>query len=111
MTGLLLVSATCGVHQLARPVPGSTPDRVRLLQPPAEGLEVSGGLPSGAAPLPFAADRGGETQLEDRVERLVGVGQHRTEQPVELLGRPVPLKAVNGPGPVVGSRPVWPWVW
>ena len=28
----------------------------------------------------------GEPELEDRVERLVGVGQHRAEQPVDLLG-------------------------
>ena len=38
-------------------------------------------------PLPLLADRRGEAELEDGVERLVGVRQHRAEQPVDLLGR------------------------
>ena len=57
------------------------------LQPAAERLEVGGRLAAQVAPLPLLADRGGEPQLEDGVERLVGVGQHRPEQPVQLVGR------------------------
>ena len=57
------------------------------LQPAAERLEVAGRFAAQLAPLPLLADRGGEAQLEQGVEGLVGVGEHRAEQPVELVGR------------------------
>ena len=42
--------------------------------------------PRDSAPLPLLADRRAEAQLQDGVERLVGVRQHRPEQPVQLVG-------------------------
>ena len=66
--------------------PSASAVAVALLEPAAERLEVAGGLAAALAPLPLLADRGGEAELEDRVERLVGVGQHRAEQPVDLVG-------------------------
>ena len=61
-------------------------DRLPGLEPAAEGLEVAGRLAPGDPPLPLLADRGGEAELEDRVERLVGVGEHGAEDAVELVG-------------------------
>ena len=59
------------------------------LEPAPEGLEVARRLAPGDPPLPLLADRAGEAELEDGVEGLVGVGEHRAEDPVELVvGRP-----------------------
>src|SRR4051794_38233228 len=78
------------------------------LEPPAERLEVPGRLAPELAPLPLLADRRGEAELEDRVERVVGVGQHRAQQPVQLLGgdrrERQPAVEVDVAEPVDGER-------
>ena len=55
------------------------------LEPAAEGLEVAGRLAPRQPPLPLLADRAGEAELEDGVERVVGLREHRAEEPVELV--------------------------
>ena len=69
--------------------PSADPTRRRVVSP----ARASRGRPRGcgwtrrgSCATPTRADRRREAQLEDRVERLVGVGQHRAEQPVELVG-------------------------
>ena len=57
-----------------------------LLEPAPEGLEVAGRLAPRDPPLPLLADGGGEAELEDRVERLVGVGEDGAQDAVELVG-------------------------
>lgn len=51
-----------------------------------EGRQVAGRLAALRAPLPLAADRGGETEFEQSVERLVRVLQHGPQQPVHRVG-------------------------
>src|SRR5680860_696547 len=82
-----------------RPLPAGhsgarTPRYKRTLSSPAvqpqgaaERVEVAGGLAARDPPVPLLADGGGEAQLEDRVERAVGVLQDGTEQPVDLRSR------------------------
>src|SRR5690606_3660475 len=57
------------------------------LDDPGERPEVGQRLAPLDAPLPLAADRGGEPQLDGALERLVRVGEHAPEQPVDLLRR------------------------
>ena len=52
-----------------------------------ERLEVARGLTARLPPLPLLADGGREAQLEDGVERVVGVAEHGTEEPVDLAFR------------------------
>jgi hypothetical protein len=55
------------------------------LEQGAERLEVAQALPPVHAPLPLLAHRGDEAHGEQLVERLVGRGEHRPEQLVEVL--------------------------
>src|SRR5699024_5369503 len=50
-----------------------------------ERTQVPGVVSTRGAPLPFLADRRGETALQGGVEVLVGVGEHAAEKSVDLL--------------------------
>src|SRR3954453_13581154 len=67
----------------APPPPPPPPPRPA---PPGKGAGLPPPPPPPPPPLPLLADRGREPQLEDRVEGLVGVAEHRPEQPVDLVG-------------------------
>src|ERR1700744_5005469 len=51
-----------------------------------EGREVRQRLAVLHPPRPLAADRRSEAEFEQRVEASVGVLEHRTEDPIQLLG-------------------------
>ena len=51
-----------------------------------ERLQVAQRLPALDPPVPLAADRGAEADLQHGVEVVVGVAEHRAEDAVELLG-------------------------
>ena len=84
---ILLVQALPALLALVAVLVAALTARSPLSSQPRNASRLAVDSPRSVAPLPLLADRGGEAQLEDRVERLVGVGEHRAEQPVELVGR------------------------
>src|SRR5829696_822498 len=63
-------------------------DRASVGRPQVlERGEISGRLAAGQPPGPLTADRLGETELKDRVERGVGGIEYDAEEPVELRHR------------------------
>src|ERR687898_2226706 len=84
-------------------------DRTSVGRPQVlERGEVAGRLAAGQPPGPLTADRLGETELQDRVERRVGSIEYDAEEPVELrrrhrVQRQAPDQ-VDVSGPVDGER-------
>src|ERR687898_1216409 len=78
-------------------------DRTSVGRPQVlEGGEVAGRLTAGQPPSPLTADRRGEPEFQDRVERRVGGVEYDAEEPVELRRRHRVQRQAPNPGDLSG---------